>query len=114
MAARPCNGTELARRLGMKVNVENTERFVRPLLNKFGCPKKYPHYSRAPFVGDEAMARRVAEALGRRFADGAGPADTSTRSLGLGCVTTFAGERCIDPRTGGRHRRGELLALLFE
>jgi hypothetical protein len=67
MSAYPINAAELSRRLlGRELipgeDHDFVQRQVRGTLKRFGCPREGGAY-RPPYLVDEAMARRVAEAL---------------------------------------------------
>lgn len=69
MADYPINAAELSRRLLRRELVPGDDYAfvqgeVRATLQRFGCPRSGGSY-RPRYEVDEAMARRVAEALGR-------------------------------------------------
>ena len=70
MSAYPINGAELSRRLlGREVTPDDyafVQGEVRAALQRFGCPRESGSF-RPPYRVDEAMARRVAAALGRKL-----------------------------------------------
>jgi hypothetical protein len=70
MPAYPINSAELSRRLlGRELIPDDDRPFVdevRAELQRFGCPRESGSY-RPAYRVDEAMARRVAAALGRKL-----------------------------------------------